>query len=77
MVKFDLSQVPLIERKNLGRTFLEAVERFYSDPENERRFQEWKKLQEVKNADEGRTAHDNGDNNGCTVSLDSLGHIHD
>ena len=39
------------DRRNLAATFLEAVKRFYADPENERKFQEWKRLQDQQNSE--------------------------
>lgn len=62
--KIDVSQIPPVERKNLAKTFLEAVERFFDDPKNLQDFEEWKKSQEDKdkNADQRRKAHDNHDN---------------
>lgn len=50
--KFDFSQIPEIECRRLGKTFLAAVERFYANPENIRRFEEWKKEQEARDAAE-------------------------
>lgn len=32
----------------LGRTLLEAVRKFYEDPENEKAFQEWKRKREAE-----------------------------
>ena len=53
-VKIDVSRIPAIEVKILSRTLLEAVERFYSDPENCRRFEEWQKSKkEGHSTDEG------------------------
>lgn len=42
----DYSMVPVVDRRNIAATFLEAVKRFYADPENERKFLEWKRLQD-------------------------------
>ena len=47
----DYSLVPAVDRRNLAATFLEAVKRFYADPENERKFQEWKRLQDQQNSE--------------------------
>lgn len=69
MAKFDFSQIPAVERRKLGKTFLGAVERFYSDPENIRRFEEWKKSQEVHNADQRRKTHDKRDNGGGCAGI--------
>lgn len=46
-VKIDVSQIQAIEVKNLSRTLLAATERFYSDPENQRRFEAWQKSKET------------------------------
>lgn len=45
--KIDVSQIPVIEVKNLSRTLLAATERFYSDPENRRRFEAWQRSKET------------------------------
>lgn len=45
-VEIDVSRIPVIEVKNLCRTLLNAAERFYGDPENRRRFEEWQKSKE-------------------------------
>jgi len=37
----DPTLIPDCVREDIGRVGLEAVMRFYQDPENERRFQEW------------------------------------
>lgn len=41
-VKINVSEIPQIELKLLGRTFLDAVKKFYEDPENVKGFEEWK-----------------------------------
>lgn len=43
--RFDLSQIGEADRHNLSATFLEATLRFYEDPANRERFEEWKKQQ--------------------------------
>lgn len=40
-VQIDVSQIPKVELNILCATFLDAVQRFYEDPENRRRFEEW------------------------------------
>lgn len=45
-IKIDVSRIPAIELKLLCGTLLDAVERFYSDPENQRRFEAWHKSKE-------------------------------
>lgn len=42
-------KIPKIQIDILSRTLLTAMERFYSDPDNLRRFEEWKQ------SEEGRT----------------------
>ena len=46
-IKIDVSRIPAIEIKILCRTLLGAIERFYSDPENCRRFEAWQKAKET------------------------------
>lgn len=41
-VRIDTSQIPAVEVQILSATFLDAVQRFYDDPENIRRFEEWR-----------------------------------
>ena len=43
--RIDLSQVGEADKRNLARTFLEAIERFYEDPVNRERFEKWQKEQ--------------------------------
>ena len=43
MVKINTSQIPETEAKLLAMTFLDAIKKFYSDPKNVEKFQEWKK----------------------------------
>jgi|GEM_PF-4914569 hypothetical protein len=40
---FDLSQIGEADRINLCSTFLKAIMRYYADPTNQRRFEEWKR----------------------------------
>lgn len=47
-LKIDLSRIPQIEQRLLGETFLKATLEFYSDPENEARFQEWVREKYIK-----------------------------
>lgn len=42
-IRIDPNSIPNIEKKLLCSTFLEAVIKFYKDPENEKHFQEWEK----------------------------------
>lgn len=46
-IKIDVSRIPAIELKLLCGTLLGAIERFYSDPENRRRFEAWQKTKET------------------------------
>lgn len=43
-----LAQIPQVDVTNLSRTTLSAVERFYEDPQNIRRFEEWQKRRREK-----------------------------
>lgn len=45
-VKIDVAQIPQAEVQNLSMTFLAAMKRYYSDTENLRQFEEWKKNRE-------------------------------
>lgn len=46
--KFDLSKISKVDRELLASTFLDAVLEFYSNPENESRFQEWLREKHMK-----------------------------
>ena len=39
--RFDLSLIGEADAHNLAVTFLEACLRFYEDPENRKRYEEW------------------------------------
>lgn len=41
-VQIDVRQIPSSDVHNLSNTFLTAVKNFYDDPENVKRFEEWK-----------------------------------
>lgn len=41
-------QIPQIQLDILSRTLLSAMERFYSAPDNQKRFEEWKQSEEGK-----------------------------
>ena len=45
-VKIDVAQIPQAEVQNLSMTFLGGVKKFYGDPKNLQRFEEWKKNRE-------------------------------
>ena len=51
-IHIDISQIPPIQSQLLGATFFAAVKRFYSDPENVKKCEEWK-----KERDEDATRH--------------------
>lgn len=40
--KIDVSQIPEWQMNRLCRTLLDACKRYYSDPENVRKYEEWK-----------------------------------
>ena len=48
-MKVDTSQISSADAHSLAITFLEAVERFYADPKNEKAFQDWLKGREKTN----------------------------
>jgi len=39
--KIDWDRVPEIERRLLAATLCAAMKRFYEDPENKRKYEEW------------------------------------
>lgn len=39
--RFDLTEIGNADRHNLRSTFYDAVKRFYDDPANRKRFEEW------------------------------------
>ena len=49
-VKIDLEKVPGIEMRSLCKVLVESVKRFYENPENVKRFEEWKREQAEKEA---------------------------
>ena len=42
-VVIDPTQIPTVDRNNLCAAILPAVNKFYDDPENRKRFEEWKR----------------------------------
>lgn len=38
---FDVSQIPEVDWRNLGAAFYKAIKRYYADPANLARFEEW------------------------------------
>lgn len=49
-IKIDCAQIPRIEVNNPCRTLLAAIERFYDDPANQKRFEDWQR----KHREEGK-----------------------
>lgn len=43
--RFDLSLIGEVDEHNLAVTFLEAVLRFYDDPANREKYEQWQKRQ--------------------------------
>ena len=41
-IKIHTEQIKGVELRNLCSTFLDAILQFYEDPDNRRKFQEWK-----------------------------------
>ena len=50
-IKIDTAQIPGIEMKILCTTLVERMKIFYDDPENVRRFEEWKKNRDALRKD--------------------------
>lgn len=46
--KIDCSQIPKVEMNNLCRTLVTAAERFFENPENQKRFEAWKAARAVE-----------------------------
>ena len=46
---FDLTKMDPVTKRLLASTVLNAVQDFYKDPNNIRRFEEWKKEREKQN----------------------------
>ena len=44
----DTQQITPLDRRLIGKTFYEAMERFYSIPDNMRRFEAWRNEQKSK-----------------------------
>lgn len=49
-IKIDCAQIPRVEMRILSHTLLDAIERFYDDPENLRRFNAWQQKRMAKRA---------------------------
>lgn len=48
-ISIDTTKIPPLERRLLGLTFYEAMQKFYENPENVRRFKEWQKAKKREN----------------------------
>lgn len=48
--RFDLSQLGEADRQNLASTFLKAIQRFYENPANIDRFEEWQAQRQARHA---------------------------
>lgn len=46
--RVDTAQIPPTDTRALCSSFLSAVQRFYENPDNQTRFNEWKKTNETK-----------------------------
>lgn len=44
-VRINPEEIPKVELTNLCRAFARAAEQYFKDPENVRKFEEWKKEQ--------------------------------
>lgn len=53
-VIINFEEIPPVERRNLARVFLRAVEQFYENPENRQAFEEWQKKQEAEQCRNGQ-----------------------
>lgn len=51
MIKINPEEISKVDMQLLCMTFLDAIKEFYKDPENQRKFEEWKKEMEQKNND--------------------------
>ncbi len=47
-VKICPPEIPAVELRVLCATVLDSVEQFYRNPENQRRFEQWKREKEEK-----------------------------
>ncbi len=52
--RIDFSQIGQADWNNLASTFLDAIERFYEDPVNRARFEEWQAKQQEKEVSNGK-----------------------
>ena len=47
-VKICPNSIPAVDARVLCATVLDSVEKFYQNPENQRRFEQWKREKEEK-----------------------------
>jgi len=47
-MSLDTGKIRKSDERNLAQAFLAAAKRFYDDPENLRRFEEWKRQKEAR-----------------------------
>ena len=59
-VRIDTSQIPAVEVQILSATFLDAVQRFYENPDNIRRFEEWRNKRNGGKTNEESRKNDQG-----------------
>lgn len=52
--RFDLSQMGEADKHNLASTFCEAVQRFYDDPVNRKKFEEWQRQRQAEQSSTGK-----------------------
>ena len=45
-VEIDINQIPPYQMRLLCKTILEASQKYYSDPENVKKYEEWKRAKE-------------------------------
>ena len=51
-IRIDTSIIPDLELQILASTVIDAAQKFYSDPENVRKFEEWKAHKNTDASDE-------------------------
>ncbi|MBP3874079.1 MAG: hypothetical protein J6E41_00020 [Lachnospiraceae bacterium] len=47
-MSLDTNRIDKANERNLAQAFLTAAKRFYEDPENARKFEEWKRQKEAR-----------------------------
>lgn len=53
-MKIDVSKIPPIEKELLCTTIFEACKKFYSDPENVKKYEKWKAVRDAKESEKTR-----------------------